>query len=154
MNVFNYVDGMSLHNFDQKVVKNVPCYNQDDIDQLLNLPISEWYKKYPIMAQRFNCGTYICTDPMVKPERSGYYVDGQEVLHFLRKKKRGPKNTYYLATPELDKFVYEQNLFAVLTGKISKPIKKHKKNCLVHLVKPEHDDNKNIPHMYLDIIKI
>jgi len=148
--MIKFTDKLNMTELDEQIVENVPCYKCDDIEALLDV---DFYKQLEHVAQQFNCGTYIMTEPYNR----GHKVElgnGKSFVSFYRdNKKRGPKNRYYLATPELDKFVYEQELFARLTGKIDNAIKRYKKKCKINVVNTQHKDNANIPHLYLDIVK-
>jgi hypothetical protein len=87
------------------IVKDVPCYNLNDINKLLgtkyysSLDFARFYQKAGLTIQTGN--------------------------------HHGATHYYVYASPEIDKLVHEQTLFAIIKNNIKKPPKRHIKKLHV-----------------------
>lgn len=106
-NAFNYVSDIDFTDdkYDFTIVKNVPCYSLNDINKLLG---TNYYSSLDFA--RFY-------------QKSGITI--QTSNH------RGATHYYVYASPEIDKLVHEQTLFAMIKNNIKKPLKRHVKNLHV-----------------------
>ena len=139
MKYVKFINASDLSKQHGNIVKNVPMYNCDDIEQFFeNVDI---WKRGDIIREQFGLGaTYVGTHS---------YVSVRGIIN--HKRKKGPCNFYFVATEQLDKFVEQQTVFAMLAGKIKKAPKRVKRNIFVnnmgpsnshfyakHDVKPDH----------------
>lgn len=120
MKYVNFTNVAALSKQHGNIVKNVPMYKCDDIEQFFQ-DVDMW-KRGDVVRDKFGLGaTYVGTHSFVTTRNP-----------FHNKRKKGPCNFYFVATEQLDKFVAEQTVFAMLAGKIKKAPKRVKRNIFVN----------------------
>lgn len=106
-NAFNYVSDIDFTDdkYSYAIVKNVPCYSLNDINKLLG---TDYYSSLDFARRYQKAGLTIQTS-----------------------NHRGATHHYVYASPEIEKLVHEQTLFAMIKNNIKKPLKRHVKNLHV-----------------------
>jgi len=97
MNLADKKFHMETKNYSGAIVKDVPMYDENEFHKLCYLNQIEMYEKFGVA---YSIRTW---------------------------SNRGKTNYYIPATTAIRKFVEQQQVFALLSGKIDKPLKLHKK---------------------------
>lgn len=132
---YEYNDKLDL--FDDKykynIIKNVPCYNLNDLAKILGKTSS-----FTTMSS-LQFGRHILDTDTIAIDTGNY---------------RGKKHYYVLATDQVRELVRLNTAFAVLKGHTTKTPKLHHKNIHLHLVNfMSGSKNKTLKYRTANIVK-